>query len=236
MKQYYTLSGNKVIYNIIDIIIQQFNICGMGNEGVVYKEGERVLKVYHPRILKDRLDLDTAIKLRKIQTDRIIFPGNDDDSLLLDENRNLVAYKSIYIRNLGIKYLLEWDICHLKKEAKILRNDIKILSENNVRTDDFHFGNFSFNKGIYFIDPGSFEFINNSSKDFIYKDNMFRFNRWLLYEIIYGGKYYFTHNKREAKATAMNVYNRYSKSDYPDVVEFIDKEIKEKTLAKYLIK
>lgn len=51
-----------------------------------------------------------------------------------------------------------------------------------------------------------------------------------------GAKYYLTHNMKEAKITAMNIYNYYFKSDYKDAVEFINEEIKEDTLAKYLVK
>lgn len=234
MRQYYTLSGDKVIYNIIDIIKQQFHILGSGDEGIVYKEGDRVLKVYHPRKIKDRLDLDTAIKLRRIQTNRMIFPGIDYDSLLLDRDGNLVASKSAYIENLGLKDLLEQDISYFREEVKLLRDDIKNLSEHNVSTDDFIFSNFSFNKGIYFIDPGSFIFIENNNN--LYKDNMFKLNRGLLYEIIYGSKYCLTNNNRKAKTTAMNIYNIYNESGCTDAVEFISNEIKEKTLAKYLAK
>ncbi len=110
MKKYYTLSGKIIKYSFLDTIRGKTKLLGIGDEARVYQEESRVIKFYHPKEIKDRLDLNTAIKLRKIQTNRFIFPGNDDDSLLLDKDGNLVAYKARYIKNLGLKYLLEQDI------------------------------------------------------------------------------------------------------------------------------
>ena len=125
----------------------------------MFKEGDRVLKIHHPIPLKSVLDEDTAVKLTKLNTQRVLLPGKENDSLLFDGDGNFVAYKSKYVKNLRIRNLLNLDSQRLKEEATLLKEDVLTLSNANILMDDLLFQNFVFHYGMYLVDVGSFRFI-----------------------------------------------------------------------------
>ena len=211
-----------------------FHIVGSGDEGFVFKEGDRVLKIHNPIPLKSVLDEDTAVKLTKLNTQRVLLPGKENDSLLFDGDGNFVAYKSKYVKNLRIRNLLNLDSQRLKEEATLLKEDVLMLSNANILMDDLLFQNFVFHYGIYLVDVGSFRFIFDDVLS-IYQQNMKELDRGLM-EIMYYADRVLESDSWASIRKISQIYSYYLDSGYMNVVDFMNEEIKEDSLEKYLIK
>ena len=78
-----------------------FHIVGSGDEGFVFKEGDRVLKIHHPIPLKSVLDEDTAIKfweMNQFKEGNVMILFKDPQSCLRVLERGL----KVPFINLGI--------------------------------------------------------------------------------------------------------------------------------------
>ena len=78
------LIDNKSL-NIADI---EKHYIDEGTEVVVYKYNDMALKIYKDYCRKQRLDLDTAKELSKIDTSRILLPRN----IVYTENGEFIGY------------------------------------------------------------------------------------------------------------------------------------------------
>ena len=145
-----------------------------GMEGTIYKYGDRALKIYEEFPRKSRLEENEALELSKISTNRILLPRE----LIYDDKDKFVGYSTLYIDSYGLGNISKMSIDSFIDEVNILYRDISILSRNNVDVDDYTLYNTLYNGGIYLVDPGSYQIVDNDER--LFKDNRYRFNEFLV--------------------------------------------------------
>lgn len=229
-------------------------LIGSGEECDAYLIKGRVVKFYKPSCDKERLTKEEALYLSNINTKRILTPSD----VLTDKKRKIMGYvMNFYVENLGIDNLLHLNKTVLKEELQLLKKDIVILSKKRIILYDLLIENIAFNNGIYFYDPGSFQFMNFSdllenvksfhmglfsciskgeSIDKIhYFINIERINNCLLMQI-------FTKAVNEVDSTidviALNnkILDEFREKKYPDLLEYFTEEIEEENLEEFILR
>lgn len=163
---------------IVDYPCDKKNYLNQGDDINAYLIDKEVIKVFKPTNTKLRITKDFCDKLTRIKTKRILLPKKT----LLDENsKELKAYSMDYIKNHGINNFLLLPKEKLLKEMKILKEDISILSDERILINDLNnTNNISFHNGIYLIDPGSYESINDNNGAKTYSYNLEEINNLLI--------------------------------------------------------
>ena len=134
-----------------------------GFEADVYKFNNLVFKIYKEICLKYRLNEKTAKYLSDIPTKRILLPKD----IIYNENYEFYGYTMKYITPTLKDEISNMSVDKLLSELLIIKKDLLLLKDNNVFIDDLCDSNFIFNKGIYFIDPGSYEINKKRSKEYV---------------------------------------------------------------------
>lgn len=127
-----------------------------GLQGIVYKYKGKTLKIPydHSNIfdIHDDLSAKDCEYLKKINTKRIVLP---DDSLI-DRKGSLRAYTMEYITKNDIDSLFNISKNKFLEELYAVREELKLLSENNVKVHDFMTKNFMYDGMFRFVDCGRF--------------------------------------------------------------------------------
>lgn len=209
---------NNKEYNL-DYLKMQKDFISSGYEVNVYKINNLVFKFYKEICLKYRLDEKNVKYLSKIPTKRILLPKD----VIYDENHEFYGYTMKYIKPEEKEDIKDLKIDKLLKELSLIKNDLLILKDNNVFIDDLCDSNFIFNKGFYFVDPGSFEVNRKRKKDYIEIMNRELMNDFIIRFILF----------RNHKFTIDEINKIYK---YYPFDEYLDKTIKEEKNKKELIK
>ena len=128
---------------------------GEGEEAEVYKYGREVLKIYKKYCRKNRLGEDASVFLSQIETKRFLLPKKIihdpvDGSFIGYSMPFKYSYPSLVIVRLKMISFLD--------ELDIIRDDIRILSNEYVDIDDLNMDNVLYDGSLFMGDPGSFEF------------------------------------------------------------------------------
>ena len=150
-----------------------------GNESEIYRYGKEVLKIYKPFCRKDRLDEETAIILSGISTERFILP----ERIIRDEDGKFIGYSMPFIYEYPVGGILKNKIGNILDEFDIIRDDIRILSDNHVEIEDLHVGNILYTGKIYIGDPGSYLVKRERKTGQMYNDNMYTFGLFVRDEL-----------------------------------------------------
>ncbi len=151
-----------------------------GNESTVYEYYNVVLKIYKKFCNKDRLTKEEVEFLRRIRTKRILLPAN----IIYDQDHSFIGYTLKQILSYSLKSICRMKVKNLKKELELIREDIRILSENGISLEDFHYDNLLFDGNIYLIDPGNYKVVEGTKEE-IYKENIKLFNTFFLRDILF---------------------------------------------------
>ena len=187
---------------------------GEGNEGTVYIWKDKAIKIYKPFCSTDRLSEDEALLLSRIPTKRILLPID----LVYDENHKFIGYTTKFIQNRNKDVIKKLYIGDIKKELELIKEDIFLLSDNNVSLEDFRYDNFAFDDGFYMIDPGTYKVVDYD-KRLVYLENIKVYNEFFLKDILYR---LVKLNKKEKN----NLEVLIDSSDYiSDILDDSDKKI-----------
>ncbi len=149
-----------------------------GSEGVIYKNGEEVYKIYKDNPMIDKLSLEQVDRLRKLKLKRFIVPNNP----IFDEDGNFVGYSSRFLNEEKFSKIFDLDGKTFKKELRLLIDDVKNLTKNGIEIDDLHLSNIVLSDGsLYFIDMGGFK---HSEDDDLERTNMFRFQYFIISSLL----------------------------------------------------
>lgn len=165
-----------------------------GSEVFVYCDSNYVYKIFKEDYKLEHKSKEELDLLASFNTSRILMPK----SKLISEEK-LVGYKMCYIK--GTKNILEDKMSNLLNELLIIKDDIELLSENNVRLIDINKSNIVYNGRLFFVDPGNY-YINNINDLLIYyqdkiiteKEKINIIKKWnydkinkLIYELLFMG-------------------------------------------------
>ena len=150
-----------------------------GSEGVIYRLGSEVLKVYKDNPLIDKLSKESIDDLKTLNLKRILVPNES----LLDENGNTIGYSSKYLEEDSFEKIFSMDASLIKDEIYLLIDDIRTLSRHGYEIDDLHLCNLIVsNNKIYFIDPGAFHKTEDEF-DELYRINRYKFDNFIVNDL-----------------------------------------------------
>lgn len=126
-----------------------------GDEARVYKHGKKALKFYKSSCKKDRLSEEAVHYLMSYsgRTKRVLLPTD----AICDESKEFLGYAEDYIKPQKVTGILHMKMKDFISEVDLLSEDVDFLSSNGIQVYDFYMGNVIFNKGIYVVDPGSYD-------------------------------------------------------------------------------
>lgn len=140
-------------------VLFRHNAIGEGMEAKVYRRGETAYKVYRLFSEVSRLSLTDTFYLQSLDTKRILLPQDTLYNLF----GKFKGYTTTYIEDLGLDSLVSLSKEELAYEFSLLKKDCQLLGEHNVCIHDLmtrrpEIKNGIFHHGIYFVDPGRFNF------------------------------------------------------------------------------
>lgn len=150
-----------------------------GNESEIYRYGKDVLKIYKRFCHKDRLDEETTIQLSDISTERMLLP----EKIIRDEDGNFIGYSMPFIYTYPVVGVLKRPVVELLDEMDVIKEDIRILSDNYVDIEDLHIRNVLYNGKLFIGDPGSYLVKRHKKSGQIYNDNMYTFGLFVRDEL-----------------------------------------------------
>ncbi|MBQ9181689.1 MAG: hypothetical protein IJ134_03555 [Bacilli bacterium] len=141
--------------NIGTIDIKCLPIIGIGNEARCYKYKNIVLKIYHNR--KD-LNKEQICFLSQFNTKNIIMPKD----LIYDRQNKLIGYTKNFVEER--KNVRKINNINLISELKNIRNEVDLLSSNNILLADCgNLDNILYDGHIRFIDSGYYTIEKNDT-------------------------------------------------------------------------
>ena len=224
------VNGEKVRYNPYNM--RKDEKIGDGLEADVYKTGDKVVKFFKMYPGKQiLLTKESVEKMKDIHTKRILLPT----SALLDKKQKLRGYQMDFVENLGKDSYFNLNKDNLKKEHELLREDVELLSDNNILIEDLLIENTSFHDGIYLIDPGSYVIDEDIDSNQAYGINIDLINHYLLYEVLrsYHLVKHSGFNNYASYDFSREVNKEYNRSGKNDVLEFLA-EIEEDNLSEFV--
>lgn len=132
------------------------------NEGVeakVYRHGDEALKIYRDYCFKPRLDENSVTRLSSIPTKRVLLPKRS--IYRIREKKSFAGYSLFYVNSKPFDEMVNIDMEHFLNELDIIKDDMKILTNNGVVVEDLNISNILYDGRLYFCDPGSFSFDEN---------------------------------------------------------------------------
>ena len=170
------LIDNKSL-NIADI---EKHYIDEGTEVVVYKYNDMALKIYKDYCRKQRLDLDTAKELSKIDTSRILLPRN----IVYTENGEFIGYTTEFINSCSIDNISYMNVRDFIEELELLYADTDKLSNYGISMEDLYVMNMIYDGRIILHDPGSYNFVASNSRRFLKSENLELLNTEFIYNLI----------------------------------------------------
>ena len=214
----FLINGKKVRYNPYNM--KKDILIGEGLEADAYQVGDKVVKFFKRYPGKEILLTKSSIeKMKKINTKRILLPTD----ALLDKKHNLRGYEMNYIEDLGKDNYFNLNKDRLKEENKLLREDVEILSDNNLLLEDLLPKNTVYNNGLYLIDPGSYQFDSSLDTNQTYGINIEKINEYLIFDVL-RNYHLVKHSKFDnykSYAFSKEINKEYNNSGKKDVIEFL---------------
>ena len=174
-----------------------------GKEGIVYRYGDKALKIYKEFCNKGRLDEDETLILSEISTKRVLLPRD----LIYGEDRvTFRGYATKFIEKQGIDKIIDMNIMQFVDELDIINEDLITLAKNKVYVYDFVGDNIFYDGNIYFGDPGSYTILESMPFDFVSRNNNYNLNCAVLGYMFAGG------NMEAGQFTMM--FNSFEKYKY----------------------
>lgn len=226
----FLINGKKIRYNPDNM--KKDRSLTEGLEVEAYQIGDKAVKFFKRYPGKEILLTKSSIeKMRDINTKRILLPTD----ALLDKKHNLRGYEMKYIEDLGKDNYFNLNKDRLKEENKLLREDVEILSDNNLLLEDLLPKNTVYHNGLYLIDPGSYQFDFSLDTNQSYKINIERMNEYLIFEVL-RNYHLIKHSKFDnykSYAFSKEINMEYNNSGKKDVIEFLT-DIEENSLKDFV--
>ena len=182
-----------------------------GKEGTVYRRGDYALKIYHSLSDKIRLNEATAKRLSTIHTRRFTLPlGHiyDQDDCFVGYYMNLIINNPLdFIQKMRMKYFIE--------EVEELEKDSDTLGEEHISIHDLTCHNVLYDGCIHVIDPGSYLYEKDCSRELLRRVNRYQLNEFLMYDLL--GRGYSLKIRR-------NIADYYKKRYIGDFSDFLKED------------
>ena len=156
---------------------------GEGYEGIVYPYKNIAIKIKKEDIVG--LNYRDAIKASKVKTERILTPQNIIYNNHVRTKQNYIGYTTKLITPKTKNEMVYIKPDDLYNEIQILIKDVENLSKNQITIFDLdNEENFIFDNGLYFVDPGCYEYLDELSFKEIYRENIRELGEGLLRNVL----------------------------------------------------
>lgn len=215
-------------------VLFPWDYIGKGTEGKVYRKKDFAYKYYHRFSYCSRLSLEETQLLENISTNRILLPR---DTLYTCFGK-FQGYTTHYIQNLGLLHYMGLPTELIVRDFHLLNCDCEALGKKNVviydlMPKDYRVQNYSFNQGLYFVDPGKYHMDSSLLREKAILENKKSVEQFLYYrvisryvnEVIGHGSY--TYDKLQPFREVM--------SEHPgQLFDYISSDIREDNFADYV--
>lgn len=218
--------GTKVLF--------PWDYIGKGTEGKVYKKEDFAYKYYHRYSYCSRLSLEETQFLENVSTDRILLPR---DTLYTCFGK-FKGYTTHYIQNLGLIHYMELPIELIVRDFHLLNCDCEVLGKRNIAVYDLmpkddRVQNYSFNHGLYFVDPGKYHMDFSLSEEEAILENKRSVEQFFYYRVI---------SRYANEVIGYRLYEYERLKPFREIMEYqpgqlfdyISSDIKEDNLAEYV--
>ena len=151
-----------------------------GNEAILYRLGNKVLKIYRNNPSKIVLGYDTASLLSKIATNNYLLPKEP----IYNESKNFDGYTTTYKDKYPISLIAKMPLEKFLKELKNLAEDTAVLSEHDIEIQDLTYENTIYDGHLNICDPGSFLKLYGEALSNLSEKNRSKLNLYLYKEIL----------------------------------------------------
>lgn len=201
-----------------------------GTTSDVYLINDKAYKLYRLPFLSEPINKKTIQVMKTIKTKRIILPEN----AILNKKRIIIGTISPYIADLGRDNLLSLSKRQFISEIKFLQEDCISLGEESIGVRDLILSNFVFNNGIYFIDVGKFNILDNDP-NIVISENIERFNTFFIHSFLIPMINKYSKNKSKTSSKIMDDFYRDLRRQV-SIPQILEEDFQEETFEKYLIK
>lgn len=207
---------------------------GKGTEGKVYKYKDKALKLYYDSYfsITGHIGPNECEYLSQIDTKRILLPKD----ILQNRNYEFKGYTEELIVPTG-EDIYQIDKSKLLEELYALREEIKILSQNFIRVDDWIPVNFMYDGMFRFVDSGQYkvdwyQIYGNRSQSEIQEWNDYTLTRFIIDYVIYPK--WGTGTMRDSYRFYQNFSTMYQKK-YSSIEEYFENTMTDTdTLGDYI--
>ena len=150
-----------------------------GEEGIIYQYGEYAYKIYKRYCRKYRLTEEDCEKMIEIPTKNVLLPRG----MIYDKNHQFIGYYTNFIERQPIPKILSLSLKDFVMKVGEVTDDLSLLAKNEILVEDMILQNFCYEDGFYFVDPGSYTFLDSFSKIILESFNREEFIKFLVKEI-----------------------------------------------------
>lgn len=207
----------------------KFSKCiGQGSSAKVYLIGDEAYKLYKPYCGKELITKAKIELFKQVPTKRIILY----DKAILDKKRVLQGVVSKYIEDLGIDKFMGSSKQQVLDSINYLIEDAIRLGDYGILLNDVSIENSSFNDGIYFIDSGRYQTINETGYDsnITISYNISTINEFIISQIF--GKWALTKYKNNGKKIRDEYLLALSKGE--SIEEHLFSDMCDETIDQYV--
>ena len=185
-----------------------------GREGKVYQYRNEALKIYTDELkYRKKLTESEVIKMSSILTDRILLPKRP----IYNESKEFIGYTTSFKIEAPKERIGLMKFKDLISDLELIKNDIDIISKNNIELDDLNCGSLLMTQSNLFIgDPGAYTISNSSDTSDLYNYNVKKMNYYFTRMIFLE---YLKLTKKEKE-----VLKEYFSIDSEFFIDKIDKE------------
>lgn len=194
-----------------------------GAEGVAYKYGNDVIKIYKPTFFRSRLNEEQCKTLGNISTKRILLP----EKIAYGEDcKTFIGYSTPFIYKYPVTCVMNMKMGEFVFELGVIKEDLGVLSRNGVLIDDWHADNVLFDGERLIIgDPGGIRFQARLDEEQAMRNNMLTFSCFLKEDI-----FPLARLSKKAKKNIWSVFEDY------DMIEQMKDTISEQESVKKYVK
>ena len=194
-----------------------------GAEGVAYKYGNDVIKIYKRTCFRSRLDEEQCTRLRTISTERILLPRKIAYG---DDAKTFMGYSTPFVYKYPVTRVMDMHMGAFISEVNFIVEDLDILSHNGVLIDDWHADNVLFDgKRLIIGDPGGIMFQYKTDYEQAMRNNMLTFTSFLK-----GDMFPLAKLSKKAKSNVFSVFEDYH------MLEQMEDTMNEKETVKNYVK
>ena len=150
-----------------------------GQEGIIYHYGDYAYKIYKPYCSKYRLSEDECQKMLDIPTRNVLLPRG----IIYDERKRFVGYYTEFIERKPIYHILNMKLKDFSFQVGDVYDDLQLLSQRDIAVHDMNLSNFCYHDGFYFVDPGSYIFVDSFCPNILYSFNKDEFTKFLVLDV-----------------------------------------------------